>query len=808
MWSETAVIVRTLLQQRSFTLATVSTLALGIAAPTALFSAVNAVLLRPLPFPRAEDIFTIRTTITDGRFTSGLVATAELTQLRQSSDAVLHVTGALPLDYTLLTDSGPLKATGYGVLQHFFDLFGVPMALGRGFTSDEHKPGGPTFIVLSHRIWRTVFGADPEIIGKAVGLPNEPNGTFTVVGVAGPSFEVPQRADFWVNLKMSPDNIGHSFEGYLRLRPGTTVEALREPMHRVMQDLAQKHPDQNKNRVFVLRPLLHAVVGDLGPMLVIVFAATALLLALACVNVTNLMLARATVRAREMAVRTALGASRWRVVRQSLIESVLLAAAGGVLGLLGAYAGLRTLLALGGAELPRLETVTFDPTVLLFAGAVIAMTGVVVGLAPAMRLADTDISTLMNEGGRSATGSRRTRRLLAALVAVEVAVGMALLASTGRLVRSFANLQETERGFTSEDLLIVDVLLPFDSYREPERHVAWFDEVAERIRALGATGVAAASSLPLRSEWDTTTFVDIASQPTTDPHTRPNARLRQVSPGFFELMGVRIAAGRAFRLSDTTDAAAVALVNEAFVRRFLADRDPLRERITLPGFRARMVNGRPHSEQITIVGVAADVKYAGLHLPPEQTVYLVQAQRPFWRQSLVISAPDGRPERLTAQVRAALEAVDPVVAAEFGTMSQVVASSLSRPRIGMILMSLFGLAALVLITVGVLGVVGYVVAQRTGEIAVRLALGATRASVFWLVFTQSGRLAALGILMGLVLTWWSGQLIAAYVYRVSAADPEILAFSALSVLIPAFGAALLPARRAAAVDPARVLRSS
>lgn len=803
MFREIVVILRALLKQPAFTCATIGTLALGIAAPTALFSTVHAALLRPLPYPSQENIYSVRTRITDGRYTSGLVAAAELSGLREA-DAVLHATGAYPLDATLLSDGGPIRATGYAVWRGFFDLFGVPMTLGRGFIPEEHAGPGPNYVILSHRIWRTAYGADPAIVGKSVRVPGH---TALVVGVAGPSFDVPSGADFWLNLRIPPHDIGHTLLGYVRLRPGATPKSLQTRMDQVMQALAVKHPDQNKNRVFVMTPMLDAIVGDLAPILLIVFAATVLLLALACVNVTNLMIARAAVRAREMAIRTALGASVWRIVRYSFVESLLLAVIGGGVGLLGAYAGVRLLAWMGASQLARLENVTLDPPVLVFAICAVIGTGLFVGVAPAMRSASADAATTMNEGGRSATGSWRTRRLLGALVAIEVALGLALLASTGRMVRSYSNLRNTDPGFTQENRLIADILLP-PSYNDPRRHAVWYGRVADEIRAAGASRVAAASSLPLRTEWDTTTFVDFVNDPATDPHKRPNGRLRIVSADFFSMLGIRLVKGRFFTARDGYDAPGAAIVNEAFVRTFLSGRDPIGERVTIPGFRGRMVDGRPHFEPATIVGVVSDVRYAALHAPAEQTVYLADPQRPMTRKSLVISTLDGAPERLTAQVRAVLHTADPEVSVEFDTTREVLGASLRRQRLGMVLMVLFGVTALLLMSVGVLGVTGYLLAERRGELAVRAALGASRAQLLREVFGRGARLVAVGLGAGVVLAWWSGGVMAAYVYEVRPADLLVIGSSCAAVLAAAFLAMLLPARRATAIDPSRVLRSS
>ena len=794
---------RSLLRQPSLTLAAAATLAVGIGAATALFSTVNAALLKPLPYPHAEDIYTVRTFFSSGRFTSGLVASEELAALEQMTDAVVATAATVRNDSLIIIGSEAQQAVSYGVSEEFFELFGVSTALGSSFTPEDHALRAPRAVVLSHALWKGAFGGRPDIVGTSIGIAGLPA---RIIGVAPAEFDVPRGADLWWNLYVPRDNIGHLLEGYVRLKPQVSVESLEARLTRAMEALAQKYPDQNQGRAFLLRPLLEHTVGDLGGVLLMLFAATVLLLVLASVNVVNLLLARSTARSREMAVRAALGASRRQIIGHLLTEALMLSLVGGTAGAAAAYAAVRLLMRMGGSDLPRMDSLTFDGRVLLFVAGTTVLTSLVVGVLPALRMANTDISPLMNQSGRSVRGSRLTRRMLEFFVVAEVAVAVALVAGAARLVRSFDELNRIDPGFDSRGRLVVDVMLP-TVYSNQPRFNGWWQTVASRLRAVGAVHVAAATSLPLQHEWDTTVFADIVSKPDIPPENRPNGRLRRVSGEFFETMGIPFVAGRSFtQQHDGPDSAAVAIVNQAFVRRFLYDRDPLSER--LMGFRYRLIDGRPKPEEVAIVGVVADVKYAGLTAAPEPVVYVPNTQFGALRQSLVLTAADGAPQRLIPAVRAALTGIDPNVAIEFGTMSALVASSLDRQRLGMTLMSSFGIAALLLTTIGVFGVIAYVAAQRTAEMAVRQALGATRSRVFWLVMLHGSRTAGVGLAAGLVLAWWTGRLLSGYVYEANPADGLVLGSSAAAVALVAVIATAIPANRAARGEVVRALREA
>jgi predicted permease len=798
---EFKVAFRRLMQQPSFAAAAIGTLALGMAAPTALFAVVDATLLRPLPYRRYQDIYTVRTTMTDGRFTIGLVASEEVSSLRRATDAILASALTQRDDDTILTDAGSRQVTSFGVSEGFFELFGLPMTTGRTFTTEDYASQPGSRVVLSRRAWRTMFGSDSHIVGKTIRFAG---GSALVIGVAPAAFDIPHEADLWF-AQHNRESVGHAFDAYVRFKPGLTPGAIQGPLPAMWDALAKKYPDQEKNRIFVMRPLLATMVGDLGPILLIAFAATGLLLLLAMVNVANLLLARGTTRGREIAIRSALGATRADLVRPLLAESSLIAIAATAAGFPLAYAAVRAIVVIGGAALPRVEGMQLDPRVFLFSAVVMIVAGLVVGLAPASTMATVNLAELANEGGRGGLHGRATRRVLGAMVVAEVTLAIALVAGAGRLLLSMRHLLAIDPGFTSEGRLAIDVLLPPTPYREPARTAAWSQQAEERLRALGATAVGAASSLPLRHEWDSTVIVNITGHP-TDPAHQPNARLRVVSQGFFDAFKIKIAAGRSFTQDDRRGGEPVVLINRAWARRFIPDLDPLQVRVN-PGAFGKRIDQKFVSMDAAIVGVVEDVPYSDLTKAADPTIYVSDAQVTMLRRSLVVTTADGRPEQLVRQIRAELTKLDPQVPIDFEAMSHVVSTSLMWPKLGLLLMTTFGIAALVLAATGVFGVIAFVVAQRSGEMAVRLALGAPRAHVFRLVVLHGGSLAVQGLVCGVALAWWMGQLMGKYVYHVSATNALVLGGSAALVLAVSIGATLPSARRAATMEPTRVLKS-
>lgn len=802
---------RTLHRELSFTVAAVATLALGTGATTAVFSAVSAALVRPLPYTRVQDIRVIGTTTIDGRPTTGGVAPMELARLRSATSSIVKVVAATnKFDATMLGQSADSRAVSMAFVgEGFFDLFGLPMAQGRAFSHDESIGNGPAFVILSYELWRTMFGADPEVVGRSVqvlefGRPLE------VIGVAARDFDVPHDVDAWLNLRMDlqamaggalPGAQDHTFDGYVRLQPGTTAERLRSELGAVMAGVAQDAPPVGRFRVYTVRTLVEAIIGDLGPMLLLILCAAVVLLLLSCVNVTNLLLVRNRLRMRDFGIRMALGAGSVRMVRHLLAETVLLASSGSVLGLLLAYALVQGLQALGLARLPRLESIPFDPTVMLFVFGAMATAATLVGALPACQVVRSDIRSLLNDSGRGVTGGSGQRRLLTAMTVVEVALAVVLLSGAGALLRSFANLRQTDPGFLTEGRLVVDVAIPFARYSDPMRVAAWSQAVEDRLRAIGAvTAVGSSNLFPLRAGRDASavTYLEFAEQP-NDPNQLRPVRSAAVSPGYFDAMGIGLLRGRQFTVDDRPESTAVAVVNRSFQRRYLPDRDPLG---------IRFATGYPtvnRETTKTIVGVVNDVKYRSLAEAVEPMFYTPQGQTPFWRHTIVVATSLGNTESLVSQVRAAVSAGDAQLPLRIESMSRLVSESIVLQRLGTTLMVTFAVSALVLSFVGIYGVIAYTSAERGDEIAIRQALGATPLAMFLLI-VKEGRVLLLGLVAGLSGAYLSGRLVSSQLYHVEAADPLILGTAVVLVLGITAVAIVVAGRNASRVDPVHVLR--
>lgn len=794
--------LRNLRRTPAFPLAAIATLALGVGATTAIFSTVNAALLRPLPYPEADRLYSVRTTLTDGRLTTGFLAPNEVLRLNLAGgpQSLVKAVGLQPFDLTLMKDDAtPLKTRVYGVSEGFFEMFGLPMTLG-GFMPHHfvQQNGPPPGVVISHRVWQNVFNSDSQIIGKPIRFAEL---TSTILGIANPAFDTPHNADFWAPIALPPDAVGHNLEGFMRLKPGASLERATSEMNAVMLGLAKDFPQSARNRIYVVRPMVEQIVGDLGPILIIVLLSTGLLLALACVNVTNLLLARGAARAREMAVRVALGAGRGRIVRQLLTESVLLAAAGTLLGLGIAYGGIKLLLRMSAGTLPRLETVPFDATVLLFALATMIVTGVIVGFAPALRLARTDVKTLMNESGRSAAGGKSTARWLNAMTVAEVALAITLVAGAGWLISGFDTLRKTNPGFVADKRLIFDMNLNGPRFPNPPAVIAAYDDLFTRIRAIGGVeSVGATSSFPLRGTQENSLFV-LPSGEAFDEANPKGSRQRVVSQGLFQAMGVRLVAGRDFNSGDQqSQNTQVAIVNTAFVKRHLEGRDPLT--VT---FQSGYPEINPNLT-MQIVGVVDDIRQKSIAEAAEPAYYTPLTQVAQRRQTVVVSSRGDDTAALRGAIREEIRKTDPAIPVEFESVSDLVAGTLKRQELGMTLMLLFGAAAVALAAVGIYGVIAYASAQRRNEVATRLALGATPGSVFMLVLKQGRTLAIIGTALGIALAYGAGRIVSSQLYAVNASDPTILGGATAIVVLIALVATTVPAWRASRIDPSKVLR--
>jgi predicted permease len=807
------VTLRTFRRSPGFPLAAIATLALGIGATTAIFTTLSAVLLHPLPYPRAEALYSLRTALTDGRVTTGLLSAGEVFRLNDPSLSIERAAAYAPGDLTLMADDGtPSHVEVYGVTEGFFELFGLPMTSG-GFTHDDHVPiqppppntppqqGPPPRVVISARLWKQYYNGDAAILGKPIHFAEF---TGNIAGVAPRDFDIPHGADIWLAQRTPSTDIGHLQEAFMRLRPGTTIDRAKGEMANVMSGLAHDFPAADVNRVYVPRPLVEAIVGDLGPILIIVMSATGLLLLLACVNVANLLLARGAARAREMAVRAALGAGWGRLVRQLLTESMVLAAAGTIVGVGIGALGLRALLAIGASKLPRLDAVPFDGRVLLFSLAMLFITGAIIGLAPAVRLLRSDMKTLMNESSRSASAGRGTTRWLMAMTVAEVALAIMLVAGAGWLVRGFANLRNADAGFVTDKRLVFDAA--FTGQRFPNFNAllqAQVDLVAAVQSVRGVTGAGLVSAYPMLGRPENSLLAQFHGEP-FDAANPPGTRQRSVGPGLFAAMGTRMVTGRDFASSDNQTSIPVAIVNKTFADRYFKGRNPIGAQ-----FSAGYPAPDPKNE-VTVVGVVEDVRQKSLAERAEPAYYTPLTQFGNNRVTVVVAmsqsdaAAVGAVERA---IRTELRKLNPTMAIDFQSASDIVSGTLRRQELGMTLMLIFGVIAIVLAAVGIYGVVSYAGFLRRDEMATRLALGATPSSVFLLVMRQGAMLGLGGAAAGLILAYFSGKIVSNRVYAINASDPLILAFATVLITAITVLATTIPAARAARVSPTNALQS-
>lgn len=806
------VTLRAFRRSPGFPLTAIVTLALGIGATTAIFTTLSAVLLNPLPYPEPQNLYSLRTALTDGRVTTGMLSGGEIFRLNDPKLSIERAAGVQSGDLTLLAEDGtPSHVQVHAVTEGFFELFGLPMTTG-GFRHEDFAtfqpspnappqqgPGPAPAVVISTRMWKQVYHGDPAIIGKPIRFAEFSS---TVSGVAPHDFDIPHGADIWIAQRTPSNDVNHGQEGFMRLKKGTTLEHAKPQMALVMDGLARDFPAADRNRIYVPKPLVESIVGDLGPILVIVMSATGLLLLLACVNVGNLLLARGAARAREMAVRAALGAGSGRLVRQLLTESMVLAALGTIVGVIIGAAGLKALLAIGASKLPRLDSVPFDGRVLLFALVMLVFTGAVIGLAPALRLARADLKTLMNDSSRSASAGRGTTRWLMTMTVAEVALAIMLVAGAGWLVRGFANLRNTDAGFAIDNHLIFDVSFLGPRYPNGAAVSQAQTDLINAVKSVpGVTDAGLVSAYPMRGTLESSLLAQFHGQP-FDATNPPGTRQRFAGPGLFAAMGTKLKKGRDFNSGDLPTNPVVAIVNQVFVDRYLKDRDPIGVQ-----FSAGYPTPDPANE-VTIIGVVDDVRQKSLSEPAEPTYYISLTQAPARRTTAVVAlANDGVAGAVERGIRARVRELNPTMAVDFQLTKDVVGSTIQRQELGMTLMLIFGGIAIVLAAVGIYGVVSYAGSLRRDEMATRLALGASPRSVFMLVMKQGVMLGLAGAGIGLALSYLSGQVISNRVYAIRASDPLMLAIATVLITTITILATTVPASRASRLNPANTLQS-
>lgn len=813
--NEIVLALRRLARRPSFTLPAVATLAVGIGATTAIFSTVNAALLRPPPYPQSEDIYALRSARIDGGWSNGYVSNAELQAVVSAVPSVSHAAGMRGSGTdVLVTDDGRNRRITVRVITNgFFELVGVPLAVGAP-TALEGGEDSYGAVVLSHRIWDQVYARDPDIVGSTIRFLAA---SATVVGVAPPDFDLPDDTDVWEIFAPSPTADAKGFLGWLRVRPGTNPEVLRSELAAVMAGRVENGLE-DAGSAFVATPLVDSIVGDLAPILWIALAAAAVLLALGCANVAALILAREAAQSRELAIRKALGATRGRVLRQVLAEALLLSAVGTGAGLSLAYLGVRALPMLGADGLPRLEAVPFDAGVLTAACATMLLTATLVGLLPMARLARQGVRPLLGRGGPSVAGHRGSRSALSTILVAEVAMALVAVMAAGWLVRSYSNLVETDPGFVPEGRLVFQTMLVGSSYMPIQRLVhsdnfgiglvpdprgdtpeTWLEDLRTRLEELDEfRAVGMGSAVPFRSEPPAIVYVSVPGR-TTEASAPDLARFRFASPDFFGAMGTPLLAGRPFTDDDPPTAV---VVNEAFVRAFLAGRNPVG--LTFgTGLGAGRGTGDVTSEQ-TIVGVVADVRYESLRESDPPALY-TRDYLP--TQFVVVSTSLADPTPIIPAVRAAVEGVESGIPIAIEPVAERIADELARHRLGLILISLFGAVSLFLAGIGIHGVVGHSTSLRSKEFAVRIAVGATPSTIASSLLTNGAVLWALGISIGVGLGYLAGRVGSSRLYEVRPLDPSILTVAVCAVSALTIAAFLFAAVRGSRVNPGVLLNA-
>ncbi len=795
LWQDLRYGARLLMQKPGFTLIAVITLALGIGANTALFSVVNAVLLRALPYPQSERLVVLWQGGQRGELGQMPVSPPELMDYRAEQQAFEHLAAHVLADANLSGSGEPERLRAAVVSADWFAVLGTPPLVGRTFLPEEHQPGRNNSVVLSYGLWQRRFGGDAEVLGGSVVLNGRAR---TVAGVMPASFRFPVEADLWLPLALTPEQLSpagrprHFLTAIARCKSGVTLAQAQEDVRAI----AGRFPGGMNARLVSLHDEL---IGQVKAPLYILLAAVVFVLLIACANVGNLLLARATRRQTEMAIRQALGASRSRLLRQLVTESLLLTLAGGVLGVLLAVWSKDLLVTLVAEVLPRADEIKLDAQVLTFALGLSLLTGLLFGLVPAWQSSRPNLNETLKLGAPGGGGSSRGRAR-SLLVVSEIALALLLLAGAGLLLRSFHRLSQVDPGFNPAQVLTADMSLPFARYNTDAKRAAFYQELVPRLAALpGVEAAGIVSDLPLSGMNADSSYTHDAIPPEQQRRSPPSADYRHCSPQYFSAIGIPLLRGRAFAEHDTPGAQPVAIVNETLARRIWPNEDALGKRIAFfapEGLEPWRV----------IVGVVGDVKHHGLNMETRPEIYIPHAQAPTGTMTLVLRTT-GDPLALVTSVRNTVRALDadqPLF--NLRRLERLRDDSIAPQRLQTLLLVLFAAVALLLSALGIYGVIAYAVSQRTHELGIRLALGAQRGDMLRLIVKQGMRLALLGVALGLLASFALTRLMENLLFGVSATDPLTFILITMLLLGVALLACLVPARRATKVDPMVALR--
>jgi putative ABC transport system permease protein len=803
LWQDLRYGLRMLLKHKGVTAIAVLSLALGIGANTAIFSLVDAVLLRPLPFKEPDGLVMVWEEAARIGFPRNTPAPANYADWKAQNQVFEDLAALRFGSYNLTDESEPEKVEAQAVTANFFPILGVAPVHGRGFAPEEDQPEGNRVVMLSYGLWQRRFGGDPALIGKELLLDGRQH---TVIGVMPPGFQfLARETDLWLPMAFTPQELANRGGHYLtvvgRLKPGVTLAQARDDIAAITQRINQENPSRGFDLGSVVISLREQLAGDVRPVLLLLLGAVSLVLLIACANIANLLLSRGTSRYREIAVRTALGAGRHRIVRQLLTESLLLAAVGGVAGLLFAWLSFSFLKQIIPASMALNAGMRIDAKVFGFTLLLSLLTGVLFGLTPALQAARIDLNaTLKQSAGRTGTGAGH-RRLRGALVITEIALALVLLVGAGLLIQTFLRLRALDIGVNPENVLTLRTSLPRSKYGELPRRAAFYQQVLERVRGLpGVVAAGYTSAVPLTWKGGTSGFTIEGHE----PKPGQDANNRQVSQGYMESMGIKLLQGRFFDDHDDAQSQPVAIINETMARQYWPGETAEGKRFKLGPLDAQV-------PWITVVGVVGDVKEMGLEAPAKAEMFFPYQQLPamLWNMPRDLTVrTTGNPLGMANAVRQAVWSVDPAQpVSNVRTMEEILSEEVTQRRIAMTLLAAFAALALLLASLGIYGVLSYAVAQRTQEIGIRMALGANRRDVLRLVMSDGLRLAGAGVVIGLGASLALTHLMTRLLFGVSASDPRTLTGVSLLLLAVALLACYVPARRAARVDPMVALRN-
>ncbi|MGA8409697.1 MAG: ABC transporter permease [Candidatus Acidiferrales bacterium] len=805
-WQDVRYALRMLRKSPGFTAIAVLTLALGIGANTAIFSVVYAVLLRPLPYPHPDQLVLVFQANPHDQVPFDGMSYVNFEKLRDHSSVFSGLASNTRHELTLTGVGDPSVLRTADVTPEIFSVLAVPPLLGRTLLPEDGKRGAPPVVILSENLWRSRFGSDPNLLGRSISLDKR---LFTVVGIMPASFQFPliaTREDIWIPIAQDPmfgpwmsRFGGHWLLVTGRLKPGISLAEARAEADAMSAALAKDDPANNTGWQIRVDPLQEQVVGDSRPALLILLGAVGLVLLIACVNIANLLLSRASSRAREVAVRIALGAGRKRIVRQLLTESGVLGLLGGIAGILLAYWGVHALISFLPPDLPRADTIRVDGGVLAFALLLAVAASFLFGLAPALFAADSGLQTGLRESSSRSGEGARQRGIHNVLAIAEIALAMVLLVAAGLLLRSFSMLTAVNPGFNPAHVVKADISLPQFQYSTPQQWTAFSNEFLERLHAQpGLQDSAVVVPLPL-DEGTVNLGFEIVGDPPLPPGTAITADFTSVSPDYFRVMSIPLLRGRVFNEHDSTATPRVTVISETLARRYFPNQDPMGKELNF-GFPP---DGNAPRE---IVGIVGDVRDDSLSEAPGPMMYVPFAQAPFWGAQVIVRSTLS-PASVAASIRKATHDIDkdlPVTDIE--TLPEALSVSVAQPRFRTLLLGLFGVIALLLAAVGIFGVLSYSVARRTHEIGIRMALGATPRAILRLVLTESARLVLVGLAVGILVALGVTRYLSSLLFAVHPADP--LTFLGVAVLLTAVAliACYVPARRAMRVDPIVSLR--